>query len=146
MRAHDGAQNASFTATVVADRAHLDQDAIAVHCGADSVRRNEDVRGNARLEVRRSSREIRDDESEPIAMQAQLASNQILSRRSMRNRVVVRINLCEFAARDQLLQSPGELFARVSMQSKFAHQLLVTGGLLRLALDLLENDGVRKHA
>jgi len=55
------------------------------------------------------------------------------------NGVAVGVNLHQFPARDHLLQASGELLSLVSVQSKFADQLLIAGSLFRLTLEFFQD-------
>src|SRR5258708_32158452 len=63
----------------------------------------------------------------------------------LRQRVSIEIELDQFVRLDQLLQPRLKLPARFTMQSKLAHELLVSRSALRLAGNVFENVGVRNH-
>src|SRR5438552_3306148 len=116
-----------------------------MHGGADRVRRNKNVARQASFEVRRGRRQFGNDEPKSVAVQAQFARNQVLSRGSLRDGVAVGIRSYELPRRDEFLESIIEFPSLLAMQPQLAHQLLVAGGLPRLALDLLQDGGVREH-
>src|SRR6266700_1078892 len=78
-------------------------------------------------------------------MQAEFSGDQILAGRSLRNCIPIRIQLEQLPGRNKLLQALVQCTALIAMQSQLAHELLVTSGLLWLALDLFQNDGIGEH-
>ena len=78
-------------------------------------------------------------------MEAQLACDQILSSRGLRNGIAVRVGGNKLAARDQLLQPSRQFLPLIAVKSQFTHELLVPRSLLGLALDLFQNDGIGEH-
>jgi hypothetical protein len=65
--------------------------------------------------------------------------------RRLRKGVAISVACDQFPARDQVAQARRQFPALVAARSQFAHQLLVSGRLPRLALYFLENGGIGKH-
>ena len=78
----------------------LDEHAIAMHRCSNRMRRNEDVTRKFRLKRRAGGGQFGDDEAEAIAVQAELASDKILSRSRLRNCIAVGIGSDELACCD----------------------------------------------
>src|SRR5450432_2196315 len=81
-----GTEDASFGAAIGTDRAHLDQDEIAVHGEAYRGWRNENVAGKTRLEARMERGRIGCDKTETVAMHVEFSHNKILIRCGIRMR------------------------------------------------------------
>ena len=73
MRARERSDNASFGAAIAANGGDFDQDAVSVHGRPDGVRRDEDIAGEAGLEIRIERSGFGNHEAEAVAMHGQAA-------------------------------------------------------------------------
>src|ERR1700692_3228116 len=115
--------NASLGPAIISDIRDFNQHAIAVHRRADGMRGNENISGEAALQIRSSRSGIRDDETESIAMKAQLSRDKISSgsSRGLRDCISIRVHLYQLAARNHFLQPTRELLSLIAMQPEFTH-------------------------
>src|SRR4051812_1686643 len=90
-----GPQDSSLSLAAIANVGDFDQHLIAMHGRADRVWRNKNIACQSSFQVRRSRSKIRNDETESVAMKAELSGDQIFtgSSGSLRNCVSVRIHL-----------------------------------------------------
>ncbi len=77
MGAREGADNAALGAAIVADGGDFDKNAVAVHGGADGVRRNEDIAVEAGFEIRIERRGFGNHKAEAVAMHGQASDEQV---------------------------------------------------------------------
>ena len=112
------AARAGLSPAAITDIRDFNQYAIAMHRRAYRMWRNEDVPRETAFQIRSSRREIRDDETESVAMKAQLSGNQVFpgSSRGLRDCVSIRVHLYQLAARNHFLQPTGELLSLIAMQ------------------------------
>ena len=140
-----GTHQTAFGASVRSDVCDFYQDVVAMHGGANRMRRHKNVARQPSFQVRRGRCKLRNHESKTVAMQAEFSRNQVLARRSLWNRIPIRVHRNQLSYAPQLLQALIEFTPLVSMEPKFTQELLVAGSLLRLALNLFQDGGVREH-
>src|SRR6266567_1152100 len=145
MGAVEGPKNAPFRPAIIAHIGDFYQHEVAMHRRSDSVRRNKDISRQAGLQARVDRNSIRNYKPEAIPMQAEFPNDSVLSGRGLRNRVAVRIHRNQLTARNQFLKTSRQFTPLVPMQPELTDELLIPSRLLRLALNLFQDDGVRGH-
>src|SRR5271170_6915635 len=75
-------------------------------------------------------------------MHAQSSDKSVVVGSGLRNRVAVRIDLCQLTAAYKMLQALGEFLACGAMESQLPHQLLEAGGSFWLPCNLLQDGGI----
>ncbi len=103
----DGADDAPFGASVGADVGDVHEHHVSVHGVADLVRRNEDVAGDALLELCGERFGVGNDEAEAVAVHGEASGDEIFVGGGLRERVAVGVEGDELPALDQLLQMIG---------------------------------------
>ena len=89
---------------------------------------------------------IGDHETVAVAMHRQAAGDQVLARGGMfRQGVAVAPGLDQPSALHQRLQSFGELLPLLAAQIHLADELLVAGGVVRLAFDVPQDGLIGEH-
>ena len=146
MCSHHRPHDAAFSAPIGTNRHNVDQHAVAMHGVADGVGRDEDISCQPRFKRRTQRTRVGDDEAKAVAVHAEASNDKVLVRGGLRQGVAIGIKLNQFARSDQLLKMRVEVSAGVAMQAEFAHQLLESGGTLRLAGDVFQDGRVGKHA
>ncbi len=152
--ARQHAQDAAFGTAVVALTSDLNQHLVAMHGRADCRRRDEDVTSvppfrqlRARGRGTHALSRVRDDEAIAIAMHGEAARDEVLTGRGVvGKRVAVAPGFDEARALHQRLQAFGELLAFRAAQAHLAHELLVTGRVVRLAFDVAQNGLIGEHS
>ena len=137
--------NASFGATAGAEGADLNQHAVAVHGRSNSRRWNENVSSQARFQTCVKRTGVGNDEAKTVAVHAQPSNHKVLAWVGLRDCVAIGVNMKKVAAGHQPFEALRKFVACIAVKPQFAHQLLEAGGVLGLALDLLQNGGVGEH-
>ena len=135
------AEDFPFDAAIFLLAAQFDEHLVAVHRRADSRRRNEDVALDCA-----ALPGVRDDETVTVAVHRETPGDEILPGCGMRGeRISVSGGLDKLRALHQGPEAIGELLTLLATQRHLAYQLLIAGGLMRLAFDVLEDRFVGQH-
>ena len=143
--ATDQAHDAAFGAAVRTNIPDFNQHPVAVHGRAHRWRRNENISRQPRLQAFLERTGFGDDKTEAVAMHAQPADGEVLASSGLGNGIAVGIYLALTDPDYQLLQALGKFAAGVPTDAQLAHHLLEAGSAFGLALNLLQDVGIRNH-
>ena len=107
-----GAKDAAFGTAIGTDGGDFDQNAVAVHRGADGVRRDEDIASQAGFQTSVERSGFGNREAEAVAMHGQPADQQVASLGGLRNSVALGVDLQQFAFADECVQTVREFAPR----------------------------------
>src|SRR5206468_11094361 len=88
---------------------------------------------------------VRQHKTIAIAVHAQVPDDEVFSCGCLGNSVTIGVLLEKLAAACQAIKTLVKILALVAMKAKLTNQLLESGCVLGLAVDFLQNSGVRKH-
>ena len=137
---HD-ADDTAFETALAGVRGKLDQNLVTVHCLAGIGGRDEDIA----LEALANFRVYGTDEAEAITMHGEASDEEIAIDRGRSDGVPVAGDEDQFAAHHEIGEERFQFLALAAPQRELADELLVSGGMLGLVFDVLEQIAFRDH-